>query len=147
MLKEASQKIKQDMVAWRRDFHRYPELSFTESRTAKVISAFLKDCGLKVRENVNGHGVIGDLFGKRPGPTIALRADMDALPIMEESGVTFASLVPGAFCFIGAGDTTKPVYLHHHPRFQIDEAALPLATEWLCRMASKYVFDKDEKSA
>ncbi|WP_342027744.1 M20/M25/M40 family metallo-hydrolase [Lihuaxuella thermophila] len=47
--------------------------------------------------------------------------------------------IPGAFCFVGAGDPNKPVYPHHHPRFQIDESVLPLAAEWFCRLVMKYL--------
>jgi amidohydrolase len=95
MFREACQQIEKEMIAWRRDFHQHPELSFHESRTAKVISNFLRQYGLEVREAVHGYGVMGDLKGPTPGPVIAFRADMDALPIQEETGLAFASKVPG----------------------------------------------------
>jgi amidohydrolase len=82
------------VVAWRRDIHRHPELSWQEERTGALVAAHLRSLGLEVRANVNGtHGVIGILRGARPGPTVALRADMDALPVTEQTGLPFASTV------------------------------------------------------
>lgn len=95
MIKEASKTISEEIIEWRRDFHQHPELSFEEKRTSKIVADFLKICGLQVKENVNGYGVVADLIGAEKGPTIALRADMDALPIQEETGLPFASEVPG----------------------------------------------------
>ena len=95
MLKKAVSAIEHEIIAWRRDFHQHPELSFHEQRTSAVIASFLKACGLVVQEGMNGYGVIGDLIGVQPGPTIAFRADMDALPIQEETGLPFASQVAG----------------------------------------------------
>lgn len=96
MIKEAGKiKLSDEIIAWRRDFHEHPELSFEEKRTSKLVAEFLKGCGMEVKENVNGHGVIADLIGAQNGPTIALRADMDALPIQEETGLPYASTVPG----------------------------------------------------
>ncbi|MBO9609874.1 MAG: amidohydrolase [Paenibacillaceae bacterium] len=82
-------------IEFRRDLHRNPELSFQESRTAAKVAQWLSELGLSVRTGVGGHGVVADLQGDRPGPTIALRADMDALPIQEETILPFASEVPG----------------------------------------------------
>jgi amidohydrolase len=82
------------VVAWRRDLHANPELSGLESRTAGVVAAHLRSLGLDVRTDVDGaHGVVAILRGGRPGPAIALRADMDALPVTEQSGLPFASKV------------------------------------------------------
>ncbi|MFB4165768.1 M20 family metallopeptidase [Alteribacillus sp. JSM 102045] len=87
--------LAEEIVEWRRDFHKYPELSFEEKRTSKIVAEFLSSLGLYVKENINGHGVTADLLVKENGPTIALRADMDALPIQEETELSFASTVPG----------------------------------------------------
>ncbi len=83
-------KIEKEIINWRRDFHRYPELGFQEKRTSKVIGELLSSFGLSPKMNVGKTGVVADLnFGN--GPTIALRADMDALPMQETSGLGFAS--------------------------------------------------------
>lgn len=82
------------VVAWRRDIHAHPELSWQEERTGRLVADHLRALGLDVRANVNGtHGVIGILRGAKPGPTVALRADMDALPVTEQTGLPFASTV------------------------------------------------------
>lgn len=90
-IQEAVKQITEDVIRWRRDFHQYPEVSFKEERTARVVADTLRTLGLPVREKVNGYGVVADLTGGKPGPSIALRADMDALPIQEETGLAFAS--------------------------------------------------------
>ena len=82
--------IEKNIIDWRRDFHRYPELGFDEHRTSKIIGEALKEMGLAPQMNVGKTGVTADLtFGE--GPTIALRADMDALPMQETSGLDFSS--------------------------------------------------------
>ncbi len=81
------------VVAWRRDFHQHPELSNQERRTAGVVAAHLRSLGLEVRTGVGGHGVVGVLRGGRPGKVVALRADMDALPVTEQVDLPFASKV------------------------------------------------------
>lgn len=84
-----------EVVAWRRDFHMYPEISGAEQRTAGKIAEILKKLPLEVQENVGGYGVIGLLRGSKPGKTIALRADIDALPIKEQNDHGFASKYEG----------------------------------------------------
>jgi amidohydrolase len=84
-----------ETVAIRRDIHAHPELAFAEHRTAALVAAKLRALGLEVHEGVGGTGVVGLLNGAQPGPTIMLRADMDALPMTEESRVPFASLNAG----------------------------------------------------
>ena len=82
--------IEKNIIDWRRDFHQYPELGFDEHRTSKIIGETLKEMGLAPKMNVGKTGVTADLtFGD--GPTIALRADMDALPMQEASGLDFSS--------------------------------------------------------
>jgi amidohydrolase len=81
------------VVAWRRDFHQHPELGNREFRTAKIVAEHLRALGLEVREKVAYTGVVGLLKGGRPGPVVALRADMDALPVTEEVDVPFKSTV------------------------------------------------------
>jgi hippurate hydrolase len=94
-LLEAGERIEQELVEFRRDLHRFPELSFQESETAAKVARKLQEIGYEVRKGVGGHGVVAELKGTAPGPVIALRADMDALPIQEESGEPFASERPG----------------------------------------------------
>lgn len=79
------------LIRWRRDFHQHPELSNREVRTAKVIAAHLRALGLEVRTGVAKTGVVGLIRGARPGPTVALRADMDALPVEEQTALPFRS--------------------------------------------------------
>ena len=78
------------VVAWRRDIHQHPELSNREVRTSKLVAAHLKSLGLDVETYANT-GVVGLLKGGQPGPTVALRADMDALPVTEQTQVPFMS--------------------------------------------------------
>ncbi|HYD87592.1 MAG TPA: amidohydrolase [Vitreimonas sp.] len=85
------------MIAWRRDFHEHPELSYEEVRTARVVAQHLRSLRMEVRTNVAQTGVVGVLRGARPGPVIALRADMDALPVTEEVDLPFASRVRATY--------------------------------------------------
>jgi amidohydrolase len=79
------------VVAWRRDIHQHPELGNREFRTSKLVAAHLRSLGLEVREGIAHTGVVGVLRGGKPGPVVALRADMDALPVTEPAGLPFAS--------------------------------------------------------
>jgi amidohydrolase len=83
------------VVAWRRDFHMYPEISGAEEQTAGKIAEILKQLPIEVQENVGGYGVVGLLRGSKPGKTIALRADIDALPIQEQNDYDFVSRYEG----------------------------------------------------
>ncbi len=87
--------LTRDVIALRRDFHAHPELGYEELRTAKIVAERLRDLGYDVRSQVGKTGVVGILRTERPGKTVLLRADMDALPLSEHSGVPFASLHPG----------------------------------------------------
>jgi amidohydrolase len=82
-------------IARRRDFHQHPELSFQEVRTAGIVAGELTRLGLEVQAGIGKTGVIAVLEGESDGPTILVRADMDALPIQEENQVDFASETPG----------------------------------------------------
>jgi len=81
------------VVAWRRDIHQHPELSFAEHRTARLVADHLTALGLEVRTGVGRTGVVGVLRGARPGPVVALRADMDGLPVTELVDLPFKSTV------------------------------------------------------
>ncbi len=89
--------IADKLTAWRHDIHQHPELSNFEVRTARLVSDHLTALGLEVRTEVGGHGVVAVLRGGKPGPVVALRAEMDALPVVEQVNVPFKS-------------TTKTVY-------------------------------------
>lgn len=86
-----SDKIENQCIAWRRDIHEHPELGNRETRTAAIIAAHLKKLNIETRENVAKTGVVGVLRGGKPGPCIALRADIDGLPIVEKVNIPFAS--------------------------------------------------------
>jgi len=84
-----------DLVAWRRDLHRHPELGFAEVRTASIIARHLSELGLEVQTGIGKTGVVGLLEGRQPGPVVMLRFDMDALPITEENATDYVSQSPG----------------------------------------------------
>ena len=88
-LKEIEPKV----IEWRHDLHQNPELSNREFRTAKIIAKHLRDLGMEVQEGVAHTGVVGVLKGGKPGPVVALRADMDALPVTERVDIPWASKV------------------------------------------------------
>ncbi|WP_274650492.1 amidohydrolase [Paenibacillus humicola] len=89
------QTVYPDMVGWRRYLHRHPELSFRERETSAWIAARLREFGCEVEEGIGGYGLIARIKGGRPGPVIALRADIDALPIQDEKECEYRSTVPG----------------------------------------------------
>lgn len=87
--------LREQIVAWRRDFHQNPELSFEEKRTSDIVASHLEKLGLEVKRGLGRTGVVGILRGKQPGATIGLRADMDALPIHDQKDVAYRSTVDG----------------------------------------------------
>ena len=89
--KETMEKV----IAWRRHLHRYPEVSYEEKETSAFVARELERHGWRVRTGVGGHGVVADLDGAAAGKRIALRADMDALPIQDQKQTEYASTVPG----------------------------------------------------
>jgi amidohydrolase len=89
----AAARVEEQVIAWRRDFHEHPELGNREFRTASAVAAHLDALGLEVRREVAHTGVVGVLRGAREGPVVALRADMDALPVTETVDLPFASKV------------------------------------------------------
>ena len=97
-----------EMTEWRRDFHRHPELALQETRTSGIVADKLRAFGVdEVHTGIATTGVVGVIHGREPGPAIGFRADMDALPILEASGVPHASLTPGVMHACGHdGHTT-----------------------------------------
>lgn len=89
--------IESKVVAWRRDFHQNPELSNREVRTAQKVAEHLKTLGLEVQTGVGKTGVVGILKGGKPGPVVALRADMDGLPVPERADLPFKSKATGEY--------------------------------------------------
>ncbi len=92
-----SAELEQKVIAWRRDFHQHPELSNREFRTAKVIAEHLRSLGLEVQTGIANTGVVAILQGGKPGPLVALRADMDALPVTEQTDLPFKSVAIGEY--------------------------------------------------
>ncbi len=92
-IETAVARVSPQVVAWRRDLHAHPELGNRETRTAALVAQHLRRLHIEVRAGVAHTGVIGILRGALPGPVIALRADMDALPVHEDTGLAFASNV------------------------------------------------------
>jgi len=90
---QSADRIESKVIEWRRHFHQFPELSNREFKTAAKVAEHLKHLGLDVRTGVAHTGVVGLLKGGKPGPVVALRADMDALPVTERVDVPFASKV------------------------------------------------------
>jgi amidohydrolase len=85
--------LEQKVIAWRRDFHEHPELGNHEVRTADIVAKHLQSLGIQVKTGVAHTGVVGLLVGGKPGPVVALRADMDGLPVTERVNIPFASKV------------------------------------------------------
>src|SRR2546430_8606897 len=95
-ISRAADALRDKLIEQRRDLHMHPELSNREERTARVVAEKLRSLGFdEVRTNVAKHGVVALLKGTRPGAVVALRADMDALPINETIDVPYKSVVPG----------------------------------------------------
>jgi amidohydrolase len=90
---QGADKIESKVIAWRRDFHEHPELGNRETRTAGIIAKHLQSLGIEVKTGVAKTGVVGILKGGKPGPVVALRADMDGLPVIERTPLPFASKV------------------------------------------------------
>ena len=92
-----AQSVESQVVAWRRDIHEHPELSNREMRTSKLVADYLTTLGLEVRRGVAHNGVVAVLKGGKPGGVVAVRADMDALPVTEEVDLPFKSTVRSTY--------------------------------------------------
>lgn len=142
----AVHKVAPKMVNWRRDIHAHPELSGQEVRTAKLVAEHLKKLGMEVQTNVGGTGVVGTLRGGLPGKVVALRADMDALPVPENTGLPFASKVKANY--LG-----KEVPVMHACGHDAHTAMLMGAAEALAGMKAqlpgtiKFIFQPAEEGA
>lgn len=94
---QAAQQVEPQVITWRRHIHQHPELGNFEEKTAKLVAKHLKSLGLDVYTGIAGTGVVAVLQGGMPGPSVGLRADMDALPVKESSGLPFASQAKGVY--------------------------------------------------
>lgn len=145
VLYEKLDAVYEEMVTIRRHLHQYPELSFQEVKTPKYIAAYHEKLGHRVRTKVGGNGVVAYLEGANPGPTIALRADFDALPIQEETDLPFQSEHPGVMHACGHDGHTATllglakvlngikeglagtvVFIHQHAEEMIPGGAKPM---------------------
>ncbi len=88
---QSADQIEDKVIAWRRDFHEHPELGNNELRTSEIVTKHLRSLGLEVKTGIAKTGVVGILKGGKPGPVVALRADMDGLPVTERVPLPFAS--------------------------------------------------------
>ena len=96
-----------ELTSIRRDLHAHPELGFQEERTSRVVADLLESWGIDTHRGIGKTGVIGVIQGAKPGRTIGLRADMDALPIQEETNLAYGSKNPGVMHACGHdGHTT-----------------------------------------
>ena len=134
------------VVAWRRDIHQHPELSNRETRTAKLVADHLTALGLEVRTGVARTGVVGVLRGGKPGPVVALRADMDGLPVTELVDLPFKSTVRSEF-------NGQPVGVMHACGHDTHVAMLMGAAEVLAGIRAdlpgtvKFIFQPAEEGA
>ncbi|WP_342463052.1 M20 family metallopeptidase [Ureibacillus sp. FSL K6-8385] len=112
----------EEMVSIRRYLHANPELSFQEVHTPKFIANFHRELGLEVREGVGGRGVVATLRGAKPGKTVALRADFDALPIQEENDLPYKSKVDGVMHACGHDGHTATLLILAKALHQMREA-------------------------
>lgn len=94
---DLTKQVEPNLIEWRRHFHEFPELSNREFNTGKYISEYLKSIGLEVKYPIAKTGVVAILKGAKPGPNIGLRADIDALPVLERAPISFASKVKSEY--------------------------------------------------
>ncbi|PJX25805.1 N-acyl-L-amino acid amidohydrolase [Advenella sp. S44] len=140
-----AKEIENKLIAWRRDIHEHPELGNQEKRTAKLVAEHLRSLGMDVKTGVAVTGVVGVLKGGKPGPVVALRADMDALPVKEQVDVPFASKAKGTF--LG-----KPVDVMHACGHDTHTAMLMATAEVLASMKDelpgtvKFIFQPAEET-
>ncbi len=140
-----AKEIESKLIAWRRDIHEHPELGNQEKRTAKLVADHLRSLGMDVKTDVAVTGVVGVLKGGKPGPVVALRADMDALPVKEQVDVPFASKAKGTF--LG-----KEVDVMHACGHDTHTAMLMATAEVLASMKDelpgtvKFIFQPAEES-
>jgi len=143
---QLADQVESKVIAWRRDIHANPELGNREFRTSKLVAEHLRSLGIEVKTGVAHTGVVGLLKGGKPGPVVALRADMDALPVNEPAGLPFASKVKAMW----AGQETGVMHACGH---DAHVAILMGVAEVLSRMKDqvpgtvKFIFQPAEEGA
>ena len=143
---QKAETLEAKVVAWRRDFHQNPELGNREFKTAEKIAAHLKSLGMEVKTGVGKTGVVGVLKGGKPGPVVALRADMDGLPVKERAEIPFASKAMGEY-------NGQPVSVMHACGHDTHVAILMGTAEILAGMQKdlkgsvKFIFQPAEEGA
>ncbi|WP_319641375.1 M20 family metallopeptidase [Priestia megaterium] len=126
-----------EMVQTRRYLHQYPEPSFKEFQTAAYIRSFYDKIGISYRANVGGNGIVASIQGGNPGPTVALRADFDALPIQDEKDVPYQSTVPGVMHACGHDGHTATLLVLAKALFEIRDS-LPGKIVFIHQHAEEY---------
>ncbi len=143
---QKAETLEAKVVAWRRDFHQNPELGNREFKTAEKVATHLKSLGIEVQTGVGKTGVVGILKGGKPGPVVALRADMDGLPVKERAELSFASKVVGEY-------NGQPVSVMHACGHDTHVAILMGTAEILSSMKNdlkgtvKFIFQPAEEGA
>jgi amidohydrolase len=141
-----AESLESRVVAWRRDIHQNPELGNREFKTAEKVATHLRSLGIEVQTGVGKTGVVGILKGGKPGPVVALRADMDGLPVKERVDIPFASKVTGEY-------NGQPVSIMHACGHDTHVAMLMGTAEVLASMKSelkgtvKFIFQPAEEGA
>jgi amidohydrolase len=135
-VRELVQRSKEQVIVFRRDLHRIPETGFKEAETSAYVAEKLATLNLDVQTGVATHGVVGLLRSGKPGPTLMIRADMDALPIAEETGLAFASTHPG--CMHACGHDS-------HMAMALGAASILSALKDRFRGNVKFVFQPAEE--
>ena len=143
---QKAETLEAKVVAWRRDFHQNPELGNREFKTAEKIANHLKSLGMEVQTGVGKTGVVGILKGAKPGPVVALRADMDGLPVKERADLSYASKAVGEY-------NGQPVSVMHACGHDTHVAILMGTAEILSFMKNelkgtvKFIFQPAEEGA
>ena len=146
-VRDVAERCAAQIVAWRRDFHAHPELSNREQRTSKAVADALREIGItEIRTGVAHHGVVALIRGNRPEPVVALRADMDALPVQEATDLPFASKNPGVMHACGHDAHTAMLLGAAKVLFQLRES-LPGSVKLIFQPAEEGVPPGEEGGA
>lgn len=137
-IKAEVEALKPSLVAVRRDLHQHPEIAFEEQRTAAVIADHLERAGLTVQRGIGQTGVVTEVRGDLPGKTVLVRADIDALPILEETGAAYASQTSGRMHACGH-DGHASIAMHVAELFNKNRAELPGTYRFVFQPAEEIV--------